>query len=123
MYRMLLTILLIFSQFCPAAELAPAAKQEIAHLMAYLEHSGCRFNRNGSWYDAKDAVDHLNRKYEYLLDKGLVSSTETFISRAATESSMSSKPYLVRCNGEGPVASAAWFKAELANYRAHPQGH
>lgn len=123
MQKILLATLLIFSQFCPAAELTQAASKEIAHLISYLENSGCRFNRNGSWYDAKNAVAHINRKYEYLVNKGLVSSAETFISRAATESSMSGKAYLVMCDGRAPVESAQWFRAELANYRAHPQGH
>ncbi len=123
MKKILLILLVMVSGACPATELAPTAKQEIAHLIAYLEQSGCQFNRNGSWYDSKDAGNHISRKYQYLLDKGLVSSAETFIKRAATESSMSGKPYLVRCNGDGPVESAAWFKAELANYRARVQGH
>ncbi len=121
MHKVFAAALLVFSQTCPAAELAPEAREEIAHLISYLEDSGCQFNRNGSWYDAKDAVNHINRKYEYLLDKALVSSTETSIARAATESSLSGKPYLVKCGGSAPVESAAWFKAELANFRTH--GH
>jgi hypothetical protein len=90
---------------------------EIAHLLKHLESSGCQFQRNGSWYAPARAASHLNQKYEYLLKKGLVTSTESFIQRAATESSMSGKPYAVKC-GDGPaVASAAWLTAELSKFR------
>ncbi len=119
MHKILLAVLLMFLQSCPAAELAPTAKDEIAHLISYLENSGCQFNRNGSWFGAKEAVAHISRKYEYLLDKGLVSSAEAFIDRAATESSLSGRPYLVMCGAGAPIESAMWFKAELASFRAH----
>ncbi len=118
MYKVLAAALLVLSHTCAAEELAPGAREEIMHLISYLEHSGCQFSRNGSWYDAKDAVAHINRKYEYLLDKGLVSSAEMFIDRAATGSSISGKPYLVKCNSGEPVESAPWFKAELTTFRA-----
>lgn len=98
------------------AEISPNAKQEITHLFTHLKSSGCEFNRNGTWYNAEKAVAHLNQKYEYLLGKNLISTTEDFIERAATESSMSHKAYLVKC-GNNESKSAAWFKEVLANYR------
>ena len=101
-----------------AAEPSPVAKHEIAHLMSYLKGSGCEFNRNGSWYGTAEAVDHINQKYEYLLNKGLVTTAEDFIARAASESSMSGRPYQVRCGTAAPVESGAWLKAELVRYRA-----
>lgn len=101
-----------------AAEPSPASKQEVEHLFSYLRNSGCEFFRNGTWYDGKAAVDHLQKKYQYLVDKGMVSSAESFIDKGASESSMSGKPYLVRCGANAkPVESAAWLKAELAKYR------
>jgi Family of unknown function (DUF5329) len=110
-------ILMMLSTYCQGGELSASTSQEITHLIAYLENSGCQFNRNGSWHEAKDASAHINKKYRYLLEKNLVSSAETFIDRAASESSISGKPYQVKCNGSEPVESASWFKAELANYR------
>ncbi len=50
------------------------------------------FQRNGSWYDGSDARAHLQRKYDYLLKKGMVDSAEQFIERAASQSSMSGNP-------------------------------
>lgn len=99
----------------------PAAREEIVHLVGYLKASGCQFNRNGSWHDAGDASRHLQRKYDYLLKRDLVATSEDFIDRAASQSSITGKPYQVRCGATAPVASAAWLKAELARYRgAHP---
>jgi hypothetical protein len=96
----------------------PAAEQEIRHLMSHLETSGCRFNRNGTWYSAKEAVEHLNKKSDYLMKKGLVSSAEDFIVHAASESSVSRKPYQVQCGSSASMESNAWLKTELARYRA-----
>jgi hypothetical protein len=93
------------------------ARAEIAHLLNYLESSGCQFQRNGSWYAPARAASHLNRKYEYLLKKGLVTSAETFIERAATGSSMSGKPYTVKCGDAAAVPSAAWLRDELQRFR------
>jgi len=112
-----LAALALFFSFSAHADIAPSAKQEISHLFTHLKSSGCEFNRNGSWYNADKAVDHLNQKYEYLLGKGLISTTEDFIQKAAAESSMSHKPYLVKC-GEKESTSLIWFKDELATYRA-----
>ena len=91
---------------------------EIDGLFAALLQSGCEFSRNGSWYNAKQASQHLQGKYDYLLKKKLVPNTEAFIERAASQSSMSSKPYLVRCPGQPEVASKQWFSEELQKIRA-----
>ena len=108
---------------CTAASLSqaaesPATKQEIAHLFTSLENSGCQFNRNGSWYSAKEASGHLATKYKYLRDKDLVPSAEKFIERAATESSLSGKAYQIKCADNVAQLSAPWFMAALVKYRA-----
>jgi hypothetical protein len=95
-----------------------STRTEIAHLLKHLESSGCQFQRNGSWYAPARAASHLNQKFEYLLRKGLVTNAESFIERAATESSMSGKPYSVKCGDAPAVASAAWLTAELSKFRA-----
>jgi len=100
-----------------AGEQNIVAKNEIAHLFDYLRNSNCEFNRNGSWYKADEAVAHLNKKYKYMLTFGLINSAEEFIEKAATWSSMSGKPYLVRCATGNIVTSNFWFKEELTRYR------
>lgn len=114
----LLLLTLLFSVPAFGAELSATSKEEIAHLFSYLEKSGCEFYRNGTWAKGNEASAHLQKKYQYLLGRGLVSSAESFIARAASQSSMSGKPYQVRCGTSGVVESGPWFKAELASYRA-----
>lgn len=113
----LLLTLVISSLSVSAADLPKKSQQEISHLIHYLEVSGCRFNRNGTWYTSVEAVKHINKKYEYLLDKKIVSSAEVFIEKAASESSMSGKPYLVQCGEAQAQPSAKWFTSELESYR------
>ena len=96
----------------------PEASREVEQLIARLRTSGCEFQRNGSWYDSGKAADHLRQKYDYLLKKGWVVTAEDFIARAGSESSMSHKPYQVRCEGKPAENSAAWLQAELARLLA-----
>jgi hypothetical protein len=115
--RAMLTLFLIL--LAPGLHAQPdaVAKQEIEHLISRLGASGCQFNRNGTWHASSAAEDHLRRKYDALLGKNLVSTAETFIERAGTQSSTSGKPYLVKCGDASPIESAAWLTAELARYR------
>lgn len=118
MKRLILTLALAVAASAHGAEPDATAKKEIAHLIEHLASSGCKFNRNGTWHDASRAVSHLKRKYEYLLDKGLVTDTDAFIQHAASQSSASGKPYLVKCGSQPETPSAAWFRAALAEFRA-----
>lgn len=59
---------------------------------------------------------HLQQKLDYLENKGLVSTSEDFIDRAATGSSISGKAYSVDCNGQ-KQPSADWLKDELKRIR------
>jgi len=92
---------------------SPAAKREIQTLMDALSASSCEFQRNGTWHDRDEARKHLQRKYDYLLKRGLADTAEQFIERAASESSISGRAYQVRCPGQAVQPAAAWFKAKL----------
>lgn len=96
---------------------AQPAGGEIAQLFAALEASGCRFYRNGTWYDAAQARAHPQRKHEALQKRQRVGSAEAFIERAASRSSVSGKPYLVHCGTAAPVESQAWFLRQLTALR------
>ncbi|MDB5792252.1 MAG: hypothetical protein JWQ80_2276 [Massilia sp.] len=96
----------------------PRAQAEIAHLLDYVATPGCQFNRNGSWHAGAEARAHLRKKYDYLIKRKLVTTAESFIEHAATESSMSGKDYLVKCGEGRPVASAVYLKEQLLRYRA-----
>jgi len=99
------------------AEIPPAAKVEIDHLVAYVAGSGCEFYRNGSWYDSKKGAEHLQMKLDYLSARNVIQAAADFIDKAATQSSMSSLSYKVRCAGGEPVLSAKWLNDELAHFR------
>jgi hypothetical protein len=116
--RGLLLLLLLGTVAMPVrAEPPPQAQREIEQLIQALGASGCQFQRNGKWYPAADAQAHLRRKYDYLRKRDLVATAEQFIERAGTESSMSGKPYQVRCPGQAAVSSADWLGMRLSAIR------
>ena len=90
---------------------------EVDALLARLESSGCEFNRNGTWYAGGNARAHLQKKREYLANKGLLRSAEQFIELAASSSSMSGHAYQVRCGAGAAQPSAQWLTKELAAIR------
>ncbi|MDQ1813721.1 DUF5329 domain-containing protein [Massilia sp. CCM 9210] len=92
-------------------------RTEVTRLLDAVEKSQCQFNRNGSWHDARAARAHLQKKYDYLDKKKMLTNSESFIERGATGSSMSGNPYQMRCPGTAVVNSAEWLKAELARVR------
>ena len=115
----LLAVLLFSLVICPvqAAEPSPALRTEVDSLLNSLGSSNCEFYRNGSWYTPAKARSHLQRKLDYLLKQGLISTTEEFILAAGTKSSSSGKPYQVRCPGAEPKPSAMWLQEELEKLR------
>ncbi len=117
MKLLLLSIFLLMTSSLALAEPAASAQPEIAYLFSQLKSSGCEFNRNGSWYSAADAAAHLNKKYEYLMQKNLIASADDFIEKAANKSSMSGQPYFVKCKDAPQLESAKWFKETLISYR------
>jgi hypothetical protein len=103
----------------PARADAPVPVQnEVNYLLGYIAGSGCEFYRNGNWYDARQAQAHLRDKYRYLAGRNLVDTTEHFIERAASESSVSGDPYRIRCGARAAVNSQQWLREKLAELRA-----
>ena len=102
-----------------AGRALPQASQEIGRLLSFVEDSGCTFIRNGSEYPAAEARAHLQKKLDYLERRDLVASSEDFIERAATQSSLSGKPYQVRCATQ-TRNSADWLNQELRRLRQAP---
>ena len=101
------------------ADVPPGQRAEVEHLIAYLATSHCVMIRNGKRHDGEEAAQHVRRKYEYFREK--ITSTEDFIARSATKSTMSGRPYEVQCPGEEPLSSADWLLAELAALRSNRQ--
>jgi hypothetical protein len=123
MIRILLALVaLTLGGAARSAEPLPEARREIGHLLDYLGQSGCQFNRNATWYGAAEARSHLENKLAYLSKKGLVRTAEDFIHRAASRSSMSGTPYLVRCGSGVAVPCEQWLQAELERHRRAREG-
>ena len=89
---------------------------EVRHLLDFVGSSNCTFVRNGAEYGAEEARRHLKMKYGYVRRR--LRSTEEFIDKVATQSSLSGKQYAVRC-GEAVETSQQWLIHELRNYRRH----
>jgi hypothetical protein len=106
------TLLIILLPQIAHAEEVPA---EIDYLLTTIGSSDCTFIRNGSRYDAEDAESHLRMKYKR--GKRYASTTEKFIERLASKSSMSRKPYFIEC-GNDKIESGLWLEQRLEEYRA-----
>ena len=100
-----------------SAELSPSTQAEVKALLENLRTSECRFYRNRTWHDGAAAHDHLRRKFNYLVKKGLIAKTEDFIAHAATKRSITGEPYQVQCPGRDPELSGAWLIHELEHLR------
>lgn len=105
----------------PAA-VPTTTQREVEALIAALGDSGCRFQRNGTWHDARAAQAHLRRKYDWLRERDRVSSAEQFIDVGASRSSMTGRAYQVRCEGQPTQTAAQWLLARLAQIRRAAPG-
>lgn len=110
---------LVLLAFASPAGADAGTEQEVAHLLQYIEQSECVFARNGKEHGGDEAREHIGKKYDYV--KKRVKTTEDFIEYAATRSSLSGKPYLVRCDGE-ELLTAQWLRTELERLRQPPGG-
>jgi hypothetical protein len=117
---LLLAVFLAMSGGLHAETPSAATQREISALLQALGSSQCDFFRNGSWYDSARAESHLARKLDYFERKGLLSTAEAFIDDAASQSSMSGKPYQVRCPGQAAQPSSVWLKRTLEELRQRP---
>lgn len=88
---------------------------EIDFLLESIGNSNCTFIRNGKRYEAAAAEDHLRMKYRR--GKRYASSTEAFIERLASKSSMSKKVYYIECGGDEKIPSGDWLRNRLSEYR------
>ncbi|WP_163336394.1 DUF5329 domain-containing protein [Desulfopila sp. IMCC35008] len=88
--------------------------EEIDYLLNFIGESGCTFIRNGKEYPSEQAREHLSYKYNHV--KSRIRTAELFIEKIASQSSISKKPYQVRCNSD-LLQSRDWLMAALRIYR------
>jgi hypothetical protein len=110
----------VFLTLGPHAHAAPPAiaVDEINYLLGFIGGSGCKFYRNGSWYDSHRAQSHLRDKYNYLAARDRIKTAEDFIEEAATRSSMSGIEYQIQCEAGPAVPSNRWLRTALIDYRS-----
>lgn len=97
-----------------------AAPAEIDFLLRAVGSSDCTFIRNGQRHDSRSAEDHLRMKYRR--GKRYAPTSEKFIERLASKSSLSRKLYYIECEGEEKMPSGDWLTQRLGEYRAGLSG-
>lgn len=92
-------------------------KAKIEALISKVESlKDARFIRNGGDYDAKTAVKFLRGKWRSNARE--IKTAADFIDKAATKSSLSGKPYVIRFKDGKEVKCAGFLKTELEKLNA-----
>lgn len=90
----------------------------VEHLLACVQSSSLVFIRNDEEHTGTEAATHIRRKYDHYRKQ--IATPEDFVSKAATKSELSGKPYLVKLADGRKVLLAEWLSAKLAEWRASP---
>ena len=115
MSRSLLAKLLVTAMVFHASASAGELAEEIDHLIDFVGDSNCTFIRNGNQHSAAEAVEHMQKKYDYFREE--VASAEQFIELSASKSLLSGRPYWIACPNREKQHSRTWLLNELARYR------
>jgi len=115
--RIVVVVALLICLLPPGAR-ADEAPAEIDYLLNTIGSSDCTFIRNGKRHNAQDAEAHLRMKYRR--GKRYAPTSEKFIERLASKSSMSGKLYYIECESEVRKAFGQWLMQRLNEYRAGP---
>jgi hypothetical protein len=92
----------------------PAAteKQKIESLIKHIESlKDAKFVRNGTEYDAKTAGAFLRGKWE--ANSAAIKTAQDFIDKAASASSTTGQPYLIRFKDGKEIKSGEYLLSEL----------
>jgi hypothetical protein len=110
--------LMLFALSSTATQAPQETRTEIEALLNKLQAANCQFNRNGTWYSGVEAKVHLTKKLAYFENKNMITSTEDFITHAASISSSSGKAYLVKCGNTQATESKIWLQGQLKIMRS-----
>lgn len=115
MNKSIYTLLCITISTLTLPAIAADMQKEINHLLAFVESTPCKYERNGTKHTGKEAVEHIKTKYNYFMDD--IDSTEKFIELSATKSTTSGNYYMIYCADTSAVKSQQWLLQELNVYR------
>ncbi|TGM03103.1 hypothetical protein EHQ76_10425 [Leptospira barantonii] len=99
------TSAIVFSQGTPSNS---DFRNDLNLLMGTLESCQCKFIRNGSEHDPKEAREHMERKLNAA--DGKIQTIPDFIEHIGSKSSMSGKPYHVKFADGKTKESGVWLK-------------
>ncbi len=105
--------LLFCLSMCPLV--SADTPSEIQYLLHFIGQTDCVFIRNGDNHNAKEALEHIQKKHKHFKKK--IRTAEDFIKYSATGSLISKKPYHVDCPQKNRQPSAQWLLIELAQFR------
>jgi hypothetical protein len=89
---------------------------EVEYLLTAVGSSNCVFVRNGTRHSAANAESHLRMKYGKT--RRYIDNADEFITKLASESSWTGKPYMLDCPEEAEQATGKWLFERLSEYRA-----
>ena len=105
----------------PAQEMPPPEKEKVEALIKHLEGlKDAKFVRNGTEYDAATAAKFVRGKWE--ANAAEIKSAKDFIEKAASVSSTTGKPYLIRFKDGKEVKSRDHLLAELEKLEKSADG-
>ena len=105
---------LVLGRAAVADDLPAAEKQKIEALLKHVEGlKDAKFVRNDSEYDAKTAAKFLRGKWDS--NESKIKSAKDFIEKAASVSSTSGKPYLIRFKDGKDVKTGDYLSEQLKN--------
>lgn len=110
-------IIMIFFAF-PAFADQLTEPQKIDALLDELSDSGVTLIRNGISMDAQTARKHLEDKIKETKD---IKTAEDFITKVASQSVNTGKPYIIKFNDGIEVESAKWFHEKLQELSSNDQ--
>jgi hypothetical protein len=115
MRQLLASIFTLLLTASIALGLNAQTEAEIDELIAYVQISSVRFIRNGLDYSGAKGAQHLRDKLARAGDR--VKTTEDFITRIASKSFVSGKPYLVKFADGHTQPTGERLRAHLAEVR------
>lgn len=110
-----LVLIFIFLSATSHGAIQKTTEHEIQHLLSYVKSTDCQYERNGTQHTGMEAVEHIQKKYDYYVDD--IKTAEDFIKYSATQSKMSGKKYKVHCTSLAEQTSQNWLMKELKLYR------
>ncbi|MDP4686304.1 MAG: DUF5329 domain-containing protein [Salibacteraceae bacterium] len=90
--------------------LSEKAKIELL-IKSISDLKGASFIRNGSSHSAKEAAEHLKKKWEYAEDD--IETAAQFIEKLASKSSISGKAYIIRLADGTDIMARVFLVNEL----------